>query len=290
MKNDLHGIADKRSAFMQLHEQGCFLIPNPWDVGSACALQRLGAKALATTSAGLAWSSGMPDHGVTLERTLAHLREIVDACQVPVSADFGNGFDSTPDGVSANVRLAVETGIAGLSIEDSTGDPDCPLYPLDEACKRVRAARTAIDGTGGDVVLVARAECFFVGKPELDEVIARLRAYASAGADCLYAPGLRTREQIEEVVHAVSPKPVNVLVDPQMNLSQADLARLGVRRVSVGGSLARVAWDAFMRSAESLFGTGGFTSLSTDTTGSQLNRFFAQDRSLGTSLRVRNGT
>lgn len=274
MKSGTPGIADKRRTFAQMHEQGCFVIPNPWDVGSARVLQGLGSKALATTSAGLAWSRGLPDNGVGLQATLDHLREIVEACSVPVSADFGNGFASTPAGIATNVRLALDTGIAGLSIEDSTGAPASPLFALDEACARVRAAREAIDAAGSNVVLVARAECFFVGLPDLAETIARLKAYSAAGADCLYAPGLRTAGQIAEVVSAVAPKPVNVLADPQGDLSARDLAALGVRRISVGGALARVAWDAFIRAAAPLVNAGSIAGLATVTTGPSLNGFF----------------
>ena len=203
--------ADKRRAFRQLHEAGCFVIPNPCDIGSARLLQGFGFKALATTSSGFAWSRGHPDNGVTRDMALAHLHEIVAATDVPVNADFERGFAPDAAGVAQSVRLAIETGVAGLSIEDSTGDMAQPLYALDEACKRMRAARSAIDKMGGDVMLVGRAECFSVGRPDLHETVARLKAYAQAGADCLYAPGLRTREQIAAVVAAVAPRPVNFL-------------------------------------------------------------------------------
>lgn len=278
-------VAEKRAAFAQLHEQGCFVIPNPWDTGSARLLQGLGSKALATTSAGLAWSRGLPDNGAGLRATLDHLREMVAACTVPLSADFGNGFAMTPAGVADNIRLAVDTGIAGLSIEDSTGDRARPLLPLLEACERVRAARDAIDKAGVQVVLVARAECFFVGKPDLPETIARLKAYAQAGADCLYAPGLHTREQIAAVVDAVAPKPVNVLADPRIDLTVAELAGLGVRRISLGGALARVAMDGFLRATTTLLKGGSLTCLATSTTGAQLNELFGAGGAWSHSLR-----
>jgi 2-methylisocitrate lyase-like PEP mutase family enzyme len=289
MKSGTPGIADKRRSFVQLHEQGCFVIPNPWDVGSARVLEGLGSKALATTSAGLAWSRGLPDNGVGLQDTLAHLREMVEGCSVPVSADFGNGFAATPAGVAANVRLALDTGIAGLSIEDSTGEPASPLFAVDEACARIRAARAAIDAAGSNVVLVARAECFFIGLPDLAETIARLKAYSAAGADCLYAPGLRTAGQIAAVVSAVAPKPVNVLADPQGDLTVRDLAALGVRRISVGGALARVAWDAFIRAAATLVDTGNIAGLATTMTGSSLNRFFKGQAAAGDLRRATQG-
>lgn len=280
------GLVEKRNLFARMHEQGCFFIPNPWDGGSARLLQGLGCKALATTSAGLAWSRGLPDNDVGLQATLDHLREMVGACHVPVSADFGNGFSTTPAGVADNVRLAVDTGIAGLSIEDATGDKSRPLFSLSDACVRVRAARDSIDKAGVEVVLVARAECFFVGKPDLAETIARLKAYAQAGADCLYAPGLHTREQIAAVVDAVAPKPVNVLADARIDLTASDLAALGVRRISAGGTLARVAIGGFLRVAAMLIDGGTFADVATATTGKQLNEFFAAGGGSGRSLRA----
>jgi 2-methylisocitrate lyase-like PEP mutase family enzyme len=253
-----HGISDKRRAFFELHRSGCFVIPNPWDIGSACFLQSLGFKALATTSSGFAWSQGRPDGGVSREMALSHLREIVTATDVPVNADYQNGFGHEPRDVVESVRLAVDTGIAGLSIEDSTGNPSKPLYDLDTAVARLRAARDAIDRSGGDVLLVGRAECFLVGRPDLNETLARLRAYAQAGADCLYAPGIRTRDQITAVVAAVSPKPVNLLVGHPSELTVAQIAALGVRRISVGGALARAAWAGFIRSARLIAEQGRF--------------------------------
>ena len=211
--NESHpSVADKRRTFHDLHAAGCFAIPNPWDPGSARYLQSLGFKALATTSSGFAWSRGRPDNGITRDAALAHLRDMVAATDVPVNADFEGGFAPDAAGVAESVRLAVETGVAGLSIEDSTGDAARPLHDLGVAVERMRAARRAIDQAGGDTLLVGRAECFLVGRPDLAETIARLKAYAAAGADCLYAPGIRTREEIAAVVAAVAPKPVNLLV------------------------------------------------------------------------------
>jgi 2-methylisocitrate lyase-like PEP mutase family enzyme len=245
-------IADKRRAFRHLHETGCFILPNPWDVGSARYLQSLDFKALATTSSGIAWSQGRPDNALPRERVLAHLREMVDGTDVPVNADFESGFGADPASVGESVRLAVETGIAGLSIEDSTGRETTPLFDLREAVARLSAARRAIDAAGGDVLLVGRSEGFVAGRPDLGETIARLKAYADAGADCLYAPGLSSADQIRAVVAAVHPKPVNHLMSSAGGLAVSALAELGVRRVSVGGALARVAWGAFMHASRSL--------------------------------------
>jgi len=268
---------DKRREFRRLHETGCFVIPNPWDTGSARWLQGLGFKALATTSSGFAWSRGRPDNGITRDMALAHLHEIVAATDVPVNADFESGFAADAAGVAESVRLAVQTGIAGLSIEDSTGDEAHPLYSLDQACDRLRAARRAIDKMGGDTLLVGRAECFLVGRPDLDETVARLKAYAQAGADCLYAPGLRTREQIAAVVDAVAPKPVNLLIGTASEMTLSDIAALGVRRVSVGGALARAAWGAFMRAAELLAAQGRFDGFANAAAGRELDTFFSDD-------------
>ena len=269
-------IADKRRTFRQLHERGCFLIPNPWDIGSARLLQGLGFKALASTSSGFAWTQGRPDNGVLRERVLAHLAELVQATDVPINADFENGFAADAAGVAHSVRLAVETGVAGLSIEDSTGDAARPLFSLDEAVERMRAARRAIDASGDDVLLVGRAECFLVGQPDLDETIARLKAYADAGADCLYAPGIKTREQIAAVVAAVSPRPVNLLVGSASEMTLADIAALGVRRVSVGGALARASWGGFMRAARTLAEHGRFDDFAQGASGQELNDFFTK--------------
>ena len=268
-------IAGKRRTFQQLHESGCFVIPNPWDVGSALFLQGLGFKALATTSSGFAWSRGRPDNGISREMALEHLREIVAATDLPVNADFESGFALETAGVAESVRLAVDTGVAGLSIEDSTGDAAQPLFELGVAVERMRAARKAIDKAGGDTLLVGRAECFFVGRPDLDETIARLKAYAQAGADCLYAPGIRTREHIATVVAAVAPKPFNLLVGSTSELTMQEIGALGVRRVSVGGALARSAWGGFMRAAKVLAEQGKFDGFANAASGQELNAFFA---------------
>jgi 2-methylisocitrate lyase-like PEP mutase family enzyme len=251
-------VADKRRRFHELHRSGCFVIPNPWDPGSARYLQALGFQALATTSSGFAWSQGSPDGGMPREAVLAHLRAMVDATDLPINADFEGGFAREPAGVAESVRLAVATGVAGLSIEDSTGDAAKPLYDLDDAVARMRAARKAIDREGGDTLLVGRAECFLVGRPDIDETISRLQAYASAGADCLYAPGIRSPEHIRRVVESVAPKPVNLLVGYASAPSVAQIGALGVRRISVGGALARAAWGGFIRAAKMLAEQGSF--------------------------------
>ncbi len=269
-----HTTAEKRATFRALHAQGCFVLPNPWDAGSARYLQGLGFKALATTSSGFAWSRGYPDGGLSREVVLAHLRDIVAATDLPVNADFESGFAADAQGVAESVRLAVETGVAGLSIEDSTGDPVNPLFDIDIAVARIRAARGAIDAAGGDTLLVGRAENFFAGRPDLDDTIARLKAYAQAGADCLYAPGIRTREQIAAVVAAVAPKPVNLLVGSASELTLKDIAELGVRRVSVGGGLARSAWGGFMRAARTIAEQGRFDGFADAAPGAELNSFF----------------
>jgi 2-methylisocitrate lyase-like PEP mutase family enzyme len=269
-------IADKRRAFAALHQSGCFVIPNPWDAGSARYLQSLGFQALATTSAGFAWSHARPDNGITRDMALAHLHEMVAAVDVPINADFENGFAPDAAGVAENVRLAVATGVAGLSIEDSTGDAARPLFTLDEAVQRLRAARSAIDRAGGGVMLVGRAECFLVGRPDLAETLARLQAYANAGADCLYAPGVTTREQIVALVEAVAPKPLNLLVGSASELTVADIAALGVRRISVGGALARSAWGGFMRSARVLAEQGRFDGFADAASGKDLNALFSK--------------
>lgn len=267
-------IADKRREFAQLHRSGCFALPNPWDVGSALYLQHLGFKALATTSSGFAWTQGRPDNGVAREAVLAHLTAMVAATDIPVNADFENGFGTDPAGVADSVRLAVAAGVAGLSIEDSTGDATRPLFDLETAVARIGAARRAIDQCGGDTLLVGRAECYLVGRPDLTETLARLSAYAAAGADCLYAPGLRTRADIATVVEALAPKPVNVLVYWAGDLTMSDLERLGVRRVSVGGALARSAWGGFMRTARLLAERGRFDGFADAAEGQALNALF----------------
>jgi 2-methylisocitrate lyase-like PEP mutase family enzyme len=267
-------VADKRRSFRRLHESGCFVLPNPWDLGSARYLQQLGFQALGSTSAGFAWTQAAADGAVGLKGVLAHLQALVAATDLPVNADFQNGFASEPAGVAENVRAAVATGIAGLSIEDATGDAAQPLYPLPSAIERVRAARGAIDASGGEVLLVGRAECFLVGRPDLEETITRLRAYADAGADCLYAPGLRTSDQIAQVVKAVAPTPVNVLWSTASELAVDQFAALGVRRVSLGGALARVAWGAFARTARTIAEQGCLSGLAQALTTPELDRLF----------------
>jgi 2-methylisocitrate lyase-like PEP mutase family enzyme len=269
-------VAAQRQTFRRLHQSGCFVLPNPWDLGSARMLQSMGFKALATTSSGFAWSHAHPDNGITLELALAHLTAMAAATGLPLNADFENGFAADPDGVEANVRRAVATGVAGLSIEDSTGDDRRPLFPIDEAVQRLRAARRAIDASGGDTLLVGRAECFVVGRPDLDETLARLKAYAQAGADCLYAPGIRTAEQIAAVVAAVAPKPVNVLLGAAGDLPVQAVAELGVRRISVGGALARAAWGGFLRAARTLAEQGRFDGFADAASGEELDALFAQ--------------
>ena len=278
MTSSLSQIAAKRRAFRQLHESGCLVIPNPWDIGSARYLQDLGFKALATTSSGFAWSLGRTDGALSRATVLAHLREMVAATEVPLNADFESGFAAEPQDVAESVRLAVETGVAGLSIEDATGDAANPLHGIDIAVARLRAARAAIDNAGGDTLLVGRAENFVVGRPDLADTIARLKAYATAGADCLYAPGIRSREQIAAVVAAVAPKPVNLLVGAASDLTLHDIAALGVRRVSVGGALARSAWGGFMRAARSLSEHGRFEGFANAASGNELDALFRAQR------------
>jgi len=257
-------LAARREAFRRLHESGCFVLPNPWDVGSAHVLSQLGFKALATTSSGFALSRGLPDgpRGVSREQALAHFRELAEASGLPLNADFQNGYADDPGGVAESVRLCVETGVAGLSIEDATGDPGRPLYELSLAVERIRAAREAIDGSGHDVLLTARAECHLVGWPQpLAESVRRLRAYAAAGADVLYAPGPRDADAIREIVAAVAPRPVNVLVAAATGLSVSELSGLGVRRISLGSALARAAWTGFLHAARTLSEDGSFAGL-----------------------------
>ena len=251
----------KISQFRRLHESGCFVIPNPWDRGSAIFLESLGFKALATTSAGFAWSQGLPDNKVTVEQVLEHLQEIAAAVNVPINADFEGGFAVEPAGVAENVARAARTGIAGLSIEDSTGDKGNPLFDIALAVERIKAARTAIDRSGTEVLLTGRSEGFIVGRPDLKETVRRLEAYAAAGADVLYAPGIRTKEDITAVVKAVAPKPVNLLVwSGWTTLEEA--AALGVRRISVGGALAKTAWGTVARVAKQIAEQGSFAELS----------------------------
>jgi 2-methylisocitrate lyase-like PEP mutase family enzyme len=270
-------VADKRKAFRKLHEAGCFVIPNPWNVGTARYLQGLGFKALATTSAGHAHSLGYPDGAQSRDAVLAHYRELVEATDVPLNADFENGFADDPDGVADSVTRCIATGVAGLSIEDSPKS-ETPLYDFDLSVARVKAARAAVDRAGGEVVFTARAENFIRGVPDLDDAIRRLKAYAAAGADCLYAPGIRTREQIEAVVEAVAPKPVNFLGGGALGFTVSDLAAMGVRRISVGGSLARVAMHAFIKTATEIAQEGKFDGFAGLVTNAELNKFFSEDR------------
>ena len=266
--------AEKRAAFAELHRFGCFVIPNPWDVGSAIALQNLGFSALATTSAGMAWSHGKPDTKAGLAVSLQHLADVAEAVDIPVNADFENAFADDPKTVAEHVARAVATGISGLSVEDSTGRPDAPLYGFDLAVARIAAARAAIDANGGGVLLTGRSEGFIAGRPDLEETIRRLTAYAEAGADCLYAPGLRTEDDIAAVVAAVAPKPLNVLTP---GLPVATLAALGVRRISVGGALARAAWGGFLAAAREIADHGTFEALARGARGGELNALFARD-------------
>jgi 2-methylisocitrate lyase-like PEP mutase family enzyme len=249
---------DRIATFHRLHESGCFVMPNPWDVGSARVLERMGFPALATTSAGMAWTVGRPDNGVTLDQALDHLRAVAAGVSVPVNADFEGGYAVAPDDVGANVARAAGTGIAGLSIEDSTGDPDEPLFEAGLAVERIRAARQAIDESGSGVLLTGRSEGFVVGRPDIDETVRRLSAYAEAGADCLYAPRIERVEDVEAIVAAVAPKPVNLLINAPF-LTVAEAAGLGVRRISVGGTLARTAWGGWLAAAQEIADAGTFT-------------------------------
>ena len=264
---------EKRTTFRKMHEAGCFVLPNPYDVGSARVLQNLGFKALASTSAGFAWSIGRADNRVTLEDVLQHLIALCGAVDLPVNADFEGGFAHKAEKVAAHVARAVTTGVAGLSIEDSTGDAAKPLYERALAIERIKAARSAIDADRSGVLLTGRCEGFLVGQPDLNMVIDRLTAYAEAGADCLYAPGIKTKEEISAIVKAVHPKPVNLLIGAS-GLSVKEAAELGVRRISVGGSLARAAWGGFMRAAREIAEKGTFTELGQGYSGAELNKMF----------------
>lgn len=266
--------AQKRTQFRKLHESGCFVLPNPWDAGSAQLLQAMGFKALASTSSGFAWSIGHPDNKVTCDSVLAHLKTLNEVTDLPVNADFEGGFADDPAGVAANVTRGVATGVAGLSIEDSTGDASAPLYEMTLAVERIRAARAAIDATGEDVVLVGRCESFLIGQPDLKATIGRLIAYAEAGADCLYAPAIRDKGQIATVVKELAPKPINILVGSP-GLTVAELADLGVRRISIGGALARTAWGGFLRAAREIAEKGSFTELAHAVPHAEINGFFA---------------
>jgi len=270
--------AEKRKTFRKLHESGCFVIPNPWNVGSARYLQSLGFKALATTSSGYAHSQGYADGALSCDAVLAHFGELAAAIEVPLNADFEDGLADDLDGLAQNVTRCVATGVAGLSIEDSPNSGATPLYPFDVALARVKAARAAIDSAGGDVIFTARAEGFIRGVPDLDDVVRRLRAFKDAGADCLYAPGIKTREQIEAVVKSVAPKPVNFLNSGAFGFTVGDLAAMGVRRISVGGSLARVAMHAFIHVATEIARDGKFDGFAGLISNPELNKFFSADR------------
>lgn len=267
------GQTDRCRVFRELHQSGCFVIPNPWDLGSARALVRMGFRALATTSAGLAWSLGRRDHGVLLEEKLAHLRSMSEGVDVPLNADFEGGFAVEPADVAANVAAAAATGIAGLSIEDSTGNPSSPLFDFGLAVERVRAAREAIERSGTGVLLTGRSEGFLVGRPDIAETIRRLTAYAEAGADCLYAPGLRATTDIKALVNALAPKPVNVLVGNDF-VTVSELAQLGVRRISVGGGLSRAAWTGFLEAATEIAERGTFAGLGRAAAFADINAVF----------------
>lgn len=270
-------IKERRTSFrrLHLHKEGCFVIPNPWNVGSARWLAHEGFKALATSSSGYAFSRGRSDGAIGVDEVLQHFREIVGATPLPVNADFEDGHTKDHDQLAENVKRCVETGVAGLSIEDSTGDAEHPLYPLDEAVKRMETARKAIDETGQNVMLIGRAECFLAGHQDpLNESLRRLEAYAEAGADCLYAPGLATKEQITAVVKAVSPKPVNVLIGSDVPFTVADLAEMGVRRISIGGALARTAWTGFINAITPLK-EGRFSGFADLISHQELNQFFS---------------
>jgi 2-methylisocitrate lyase-like PEP mutase family enzyme len=270
--------ADKRKAFRELHKAGCFVIPNPWNVGTARYLQGLGFKALATTSSGHAHSMGYADGAQSLDEVLAHYREIAAATDIPLNADFEDGFADSVDGVARNVARCIETGVAGLSIEDSPNNGRTPLYDFDVALARVKAARAAIDTAGGDVVFTARAEGFIRGRPDIDDVIRRLKAFADAGADCLYSPGIKSREHIEATVKAVGGKAINFLNFGALGFTVNDLAAMGVRRISVGGSLARVAMHAFIKTATEIAKDGKFDGFANLIGNPELNKFFGEDR------------
>lgn len=270
----------RRQAFRMLHQAGCFVIPNPWDVGSARYLQHLGFSALATTSAGFAFSQGLPDSEAALsrDRNLRHIADIAAAVDVPVNADFASGYGRTPQDVADSVTRCIVTGVAGLSIEDATGDPSSPLYDLPVAVERIRAARQAIDESRADVLLTGRAECYLVGHPDaLRESVRRLQAYAEAGADVLFAPGLHDPAEIRTLVEAVRPKPFNLLVVRDSGLSVADIAALGVRRISVGPALALAAWTSFRRAAQVLKSEGSFAGLANLVPYPEINEFFTAD-------------
>jgi 2-methylisocitrate lyase-like PEP mutase family enzyme len=276
MSNQLSAVI----SFRNLHESGCFVLPNPWDAGSAIYLEELGFKALATTSAGFAFSRGLPDSAAAVPRELVleHFREIAASTSLPVNADFQNGYADEPEGVAANVKLCIATGVSGLSVEDGSGNDATPLYEFDLALNRIKAARAAIDASGIPVVLTARCEAWLVGQSDpLNTVLKRLAAFAEAGADCLYAPGVRKPDEIAAIVKTVSPKPVNVLVSTgNRELTVSQLSDLGVRRISVGSALANVAWGAFQRAAQGILETGTFEAFGSAASFAELNDLFAK--------------
>jgi 2-methylisocitrate lyase-like PEP mutase family enzyme len=266
----------RRNLFKELHQSGCFVIPNPWDVGSARYLRHLGFRALATTSAGFAFSRGLADAEVPRDEMLQHIREIVAAVDLPVNADFESGYAPDPEALATNVQLCIETGVAGLSIEDSTGDTRKPLYDVSQAVDRIKAARAAIDHSNTGVLLTARAECYLVRHPDpLKESIRRLQAYAAAGADVLYAPGVHHPDEVRTIAAEIAPKPMNLLVSWSTMTSVNEFADLGVRRISLGSALARVAWGGFMKAAQTL-SKGRLTGLDGMVPFPEINNFFRQ--------------
>jgi len=270
----MKSIEQKCAEFRKLHESGCFAIPNPWDPGTAKYLQHLGFKAIATTSAGFAFSRGLPDGSVKRDDMLTHIRELVEATDIPVNADFENGYADEPNWCAENARLCAETGVAGFSIEDAADRKESPLYDVNLAVERIHAVREALHGTG--VLLVGRAEGFLVGREKLDQVINRLVKYSEAGADCLYAPGFKDRDSNKAIVEAVAPKPVNVLIGGPGGLTMRDAAEMGARRVSVGGAFARAAWSGFIRAAKELMENGTFDELTHATSYAELQKLFAE--------------
>jgi 2-methylisocitrate lyase-like PEP mutase family enzyme len=268
-------IAQRRQIFRRLHESGCFAIPNPWDIGSARYLQHLGFKAIATTSAGFAFSRGLPDGSVERDDMLGHIKELVAATDIPVNADYENAYADDPGDVAESVKLCIATGVAGLSIEDAANHTGNPIYDVDLAAERIRAADEAIDDSG--VLLVGRAEGFRFGRENIDKIVLRLVAYSEAGADCLYAPSVKERDHIKAIVEAVAPKPVNLLIGGAIGLTMHDAAELGVRRVSVGGAFARAAWGGFIRAAKELIENGTFSELANATPHDALQTFFARE-------------
>lgn len=272
--NQTHSTASKRAAFFELHEAGCFVIPNPWNIGTARCLEDLGFKAIASTSAGHAHANGLPDGAQSLDSVLAHLTELAASVNVPLNADFENGFSEDIDELQENIARCVATGVAGLSIEDAAQDRAPGLYDFDLAVARVKAARAAIDRTGERVLLTARSEGYIRGAPDIAETARRLKAYADAGADCLYAPGIKTKEEIRAVLQAAGDLPVNFLNAVPLGYSVDDLASMGVRRISVGGTLSRVAMDAFLRAAQGIAQQGSFESFANVISNAELNQRF----------------